>query len=177
VACFKRRSSTTYLSSEWQIWRFVLAIVGIGLINMSTASVSQETANSPELRAKEQIQAALADWELASNTGDWRRALSHYSTDAIIEFPGRPNLTYAEMLGRVDRPREVIWRHTHRVDEILVDQALAVVRLEFVSERKQPEGWQHGETIRTLQVWRLGPDHKWKIVRTLSGRTRQSDAR
>jgi ketosteroid isomerase-like protein len=117
------------------------------------------------------IRAALADWRDASNTGDWRRAASHYAPGALIEFPGRPDYTYAEIMRNASRPPTVTWRHDFEIVEVLVDGALAVIRVNFSSQQKQPDGgWKSGESIETLQVWQLQADGKWRIARTLSGK-------
>jgi ketosteroid isomerase-like protein len=160
---------------RWQ-WRTFMA-ASVLICSLAGAQVRGEADPrvasdlEPAEHAETRIRAALADWRDAANSGDWRRAASHVAPGALIEFPGRPDLTYEQIMRNVDRPPEVVWRHDFEIQELLVDQRLAVMRVKFTSERAQPDGsWKPGETIMTLQVWRRQPDGQWRIYRTLSGK-------
>jgi len=148
-------------------WMAVAWLVGAA----SASALAQQAPNNPPRDDERELRAALADWRDASNVGDWRRAASHYAHGALIEFPGRPDYTYEEMQRNASRPPTVTWRHDFQIVEVFVEGALAVMRVDFTSEQKQADGsWKPGESIETLQVWRLQPDGRWRITRTLSGK-------
>jgi ketosteroid isomerase-like protein len=142
---------------------------GWRIVNKVVSSVIGAAAARPAVA--EEIRAALADWRDASNRGDWRRAASHYAPGALIEFPGRPDYSHGQMMRNVERPPTVTWRHDFEIVEMLVDETLAVVRVNFSSEQRQPDdGWKPGESIETVQTWRLQSDGRWRIARSLSGK-------
>jgi ketosteroid isomerase-like protein len=147
-----------------------LAVVCLlGIANGPT--LAQVASADAKLDDTSRIRAALADWRDASNSGDWHRAASHYAPGALIEFPGRADYTFEEIMRNVGRPPTVTWRHDFEIVEVIVDRSLAVLRVNFMSEQRQPDGsWKPGESIETIQVWRLQPDDRWRIVRTLSGK-------
>jgi ketosteroid isomerase-like protein len=117
------------------------------------------------------IRARLAEWRDAANRGDQRASLETLAPDLLTEFPGRPDRTYADAARSAPPSGPPTWRHEFDIKEVLVEGDLGVVRVDFRSERRQPDGsWKLGEAIETMQVWRRQPDGKWRMARTLSGK-------
>ena len=126
------------------------------LIALACAHVPPRDAATDEAR----IRGRLARWVEQFNSGDYAGAATIWAPDLIGVIPGGPDDTWArEMEGaRLAKPGPV--RFALKVDEVMVDGDLAVVR-----DSWKESGGPREVKFRSFEVWRRQPDGEWKIAR------------
>lgn len=130
-------------------------------------------AASPEA----QIRAALAAWVDAANRGDYAATMKVWAPDMIGWAPEGPDDSYdREMAYLKLPPQPVTTTYALKIDEVIVDGALAVVRDTWTQTTKQKAGADKVSTFRSFEVWRRQADGVWKISRWIDGPPRPSAA-
>lgn len=109
---------------------------------------------------EERIRARLSKWVEQFNSGDYLGAATIWAPDLIGVIPGHPDDTWdREQLGaRNARPGPI--KFELKIDEILVDGDLAVVR-----DTWRQLGGPKVEVFRSFEVWRRQAGGEWKISR------------
>lgn len=106
------------------------------------------------------IRARLSKWVEQFNSGDYIGAATIWAPDLIGVIPGGPDDTYAREIEGARNARPSSVRFELRIDEILVDGDLAVVR-----DTWKQNGGAKAQIFRSFEVWRRQPDGEWKIAR------------
>ena len=110
-------------------------------------------------RLREAIELSAA----AFNSNDAEAIISQYAPDAILNYPGLPDMDYTTLKKSyeemVDRPAGSA--HTKpQIEEILVSGDLGVIRVMWTTTT--PAGTRR---MKDLQVWRREKDGTWKFAR------------
>lgn len=133
------------------------------------ATVSTTALAADNAAAERAIRAALAHWVDAANKGDYATALSVWAPDLIGWAPAGPDDTYArEAEGANGPPAPPAVTFALKIDEVIVDGTLAVVRDTWTQTAHTPGG-DGVSTFRSFEVWREQPDKSWKISRWIDG--------
>ena len=123
---------------------------------VACAHVAPRDAGGDEAR----IRARLSKWVEQFNTGDYAGAATIWAPDLIGVIPGRPDDTYAREVEGARNAKPSPVRFELRIDEVLVDGDMAVVR-----DTWRQLGGAKVVVFRSFEVWRRQPDGEWKIAR------------
>jgi len=120
--------------------------------------------------SEKQIRAALAAWVEAANRGDYKAASAVWAPDLIGWAPEGPDDTYEREAAYAKLPiKPPSTTYALTINEVIVDDSLAVVRDTWTQTTKQAAGADKVETFRSYEVWRRQPDSTWKISRWIDG--------
>ena len=136
-------------------------LLATGLAHAGTAT---------DAAAERKIRDALAHWLEAANRGDDNKALAVWAPDLIGWAPDGSIDTYARELNYAalpKRPPSTIYEL--KIDEVIVDGSLAVVRDTWTQTTNVDGADEKTETFRSFEVWREQPDKSWKISRWIDG--------
>lgn len=113
------------------------------------------------------IRQSLADWVRAFNNGDYAKAAQVWAPDMQGWGEGVVDSYQREMDSAKQTPRaaEPKWRYALRIDEVMVEGDMAVVRDTWTETG--PTG--KTRTFPSFEVWRRQPDKNWKISRWIDG--------
>ena len=111
----------------------------------------------------ERLRDAIEMSAAAFNANDADAIISQYAPDAILNYPGLPEMNYDTLKKSyqemVDRPAGSA--HTvPNIEEILVSGDLGVIRVMWTTTT--PAGTRQ---MKDLQVWRREKDGTWKFAR------------
>ena len=143
-------------------------LIGIGALAAGCAVHAEATADKAD--AERRIRAALAHWTEAANRGDYKAAFDVWAPDLIGWAPQgaddsyRREAQYAKLPVQPPQTTYVL-----KIDEVIVDGSLAVVRDIWTQTTKQETGPAKVSTFRSFEVWRRQPDRTWKISRWIDG--------
>ncbi|HEY0156545.1 MAG TPA: nuclear transport factor 2 family protein [Thermoanaerobaculia bacterium] len=120
------------------------------------------TAPNPA-RDEETLRQAIVRSAAAFNANDAEAIISQYAPDALLSYPGLPDLdydtlkkSYAEMVKRPAGSAHT----TPTIEEVLVSGDLGVIRVRWTTTT--PEGTRQ---MKDLQVWRRDRDGTWRFAR------------
>lgn len=120
--------------------------------------------------AERQIRAALAHWLDAANRGNYAAALAVWAPDLIGWAPDGSEDSYAREQKYAALPqRAPSTTYELKIDEVIVDGTLAVVRDTWTQTTNVDGGSEKVETFHSFEVWREQPDKSWKITRWIDG--------
>lgn len=120
--------------------------------------------------AERQIRSALAHWLEAANRGDYKSAFAVWAPDLIGWAPDGSDDTYAREQRYAELPkRPPSTTYELKIDEVIVDGSLAVVRDTWTQTTNVDGADEKTETFRSFEVWREQPDKSWKISRWIDG--------
>jgi uncharacterized protein (TIGR02246 family) len=112
---------------------------------------------------EEALREAIARSAAAFNSNDAEAIISQYAPDAILSYPGLPDLDYETLkksyAAMVNRPAGSA-HTTPTIEEVLVSGDLGVIRVMWTTTT--PEGTRQ---MKDLQVWRRDGDGTWKFAR------------
>ena len=113
------------------------------------------------------IRQSLADWLKAFNSGDYAKAAEIWAPDMRGWGDGMEDSYQREMDAATRTPRVANpkWHYALRIDEVMVEGDMAVVRDTWTE--LGPTG--KARTFPSFEVWRRQPDKSWKISRWLDG--------
>ena len=145
-------------------WLLALAVAG-------SASARASDLQTAKQDAERQIRAALARWTEAANRGDWKTALEVWAPDLVGWAPAGADDSYAREAGGAakSKPGPPAETYELKIEEVLVDRTMAVVRDIWTMTSRSPEGATRRERFRSFEVWRLQPDGQWRIARWIDG--------
>jgi ketosteroid isomerase-like protein len=139
-----------------------------GLSLFAVASLAHAAADNAA--AEKQIRSALSAWVQAANRGDYKAASSVWAPDLIGWAPSSPDDSYAREAQYAKLPvKPPQTTYALKIDEVINDGSLAVVRDIWTQTTKQDSGPDKAETFRSFEVWRRQPDKTWKISRWIDG--------
>ncbi len=140
------------------------------LLLLATLAASPATADD-DTDAEGAIRQALTGWMDAFNARDARAACGLFAPGLRYNVQGLPEQNYTDMCDRLHRSltgREVGYRYSLDIKEIIVSGDLAVVRLVWRLTVSRP-GVPDVVTPETgLDVFRRQDDGTWKIIRFVS---------
>ena len=146
------------------IFPLVLLVLGA---NSASGQEARDSAAAVQF-----IRKGLADWVAAANHGEWKTAAQVWAPDLIGWYPGQPDDTYEREMGRLanpnPKPGAARTRYEVKVVEVIVSGSLAVVR--DIWRFTTPAGASDStvSVVRSYEIWRRQPDHRWKISRWIS---------
>jgi uncharacterized protein (TIGR02246 family) len=139
---------------------------GIAVAIFAIVAFSGCGSDSPSRAADEAaIRQRLNNWPKAIAAGNAGAVCDLFARDALVIFPGQPNRGWRE---ECDRLRSSIRSATHvrydrpEIEEIVVDDDLAVVRLTWTARISSERG-ESVEVERGLDVFERGDDGVWRI--------------
>ena len=146
-------------------------LLAVALSVAGSASAGAGDPQSARQDAERQIRASLVRWTEAANRGDWKTALEVWAPDLVGWAPAGADDTYArESDGAAkSKPGPPATTYELKIEEVLVDQTMAVVRDVWTMTTRSTEGTARKERFRSFEVWRLQPDGQWKIARWIDG--------
>ena len=147
------------------------------LLTLAFASATAPAgAPADAVAAETAIRAALDGWVAAANRGDYAATMSVWAPDLIGWAPEGPDDSYErELKGSKASPEIVRTTYALKIDEVIVDGSLAVVRDTWTQTTKQDSGAAKVGTFRSFEVWRRQPDGSWKISRWIDGPMRPAE--
>jgi ketosteroid isomerase-like protein len=131
--------------------------------------LAQDTVKRSDAETK--IRAAIERWRQAANRRDWKTALDVWAPDLVGWYPGEADATYKREADYAAVPvnaADPVSTFEVTINEVIVDETLAVVRDTWVITTKSKAGAPTVEKLRSFEVWRRQPDKAWKIVRWIS---------
>ena len=121
--------------------------------------------------AKAEIAAALETWRGDFNARRSGAICDLFAPELRYDFRGLPEQTYEQLCERLQRALSDTSRSFHyelTLKEIIVSGDLAVVRLTWHSTLTAADGTRDSEDEPGLDVFRRGPDGRWKIIRYIA---------
>lgn len=148
------------------------------LLTIVLVSAGARAARPADATAAEAaIRAALDGWVAAANRGDYAATMHVWAPDLIGWAPDGPDDSYArELQGAKEPPQPVRTTYALKIEEVIVDGSLAVVRDVWTQTTGQDAGADKVGTFRSFEVWRKQPDGSWKISRWIDGPVRPAAA-
>lgn len=145
-------------------------------IAFSSCMLLAATASATTTRAdvERQIRGELDHWVEAMNQGDRKKASSIWAPDLVGWAPIGADDTYAREKAAAEQPVEQSRTQPPKttfalkIDEIMVDKTLAVVR-DTWTQTEHKESGDSTVTFRSFEIWREQPDKSWKISRWIDG--------
>lgn len=120
-------------------------------------------ATAPDRADERALREAIARSAAAFNGNDAEGIISQYASDAILSYPGLPDMDYATLqkayVEMVNRPAGSA-HTTPTIEEVLVSGDLGVIRVMWTTTT--PAGTRR---MKDLQVWRRDKDGTWKFAR------------
>lgn len=122
--------------------------------------------------AEMQIRDRLNRWVEQTNQGRFEAANTIWDKGVIGWYPGQPDFTdeaVAKSIARGDSRQAPNRRYVLKVDEVIVEGSLAVVRDRWWRFRRTDAqaAWAVDSYLRSFEVWRRTP-RGWKIMRWIS---------
>ena len=121
--------------------------------------------------AKAEIAAALESWRSDFNARRSGAICDLFAPELRYDFRGLPEQTYEQLCERLKRALSDTSRGFHyelTLKEIIVSGDLAVVRLTWHSTLTAADGTRDSADEPGLDVFRRGPDGRWKIIRYIA---------
>jgi ketosteroid isomerase-like protein len=138
----------------------------LGLALLASSHIASATTPAETAAADQQIRAALYQWMQAANKQDWTTALQLWAPDLVGWFAADNVDTYAQESDLIAHPPATRTAYTLlKVNEVIVEGSLAVVRDTWTRKIKQDDGQSLLFRVRRCEIWRLQPDKKWRISR------------
>jgi len=140
------------------IVQFVILISSYGL----PASASE---------AEAAIRAALEQWRLDFNDRRAEHICDLFSPELRYDFQGLPEQNFALLCNRLqkalsDQTKSI--QYGLRVKEVIVSDALAIVRLTWISTVSTGEGVSTTDDEQGLDVFARQPGGGWKLIRYIA---------
>lgn len=118
------------------------------------------------------VRSALARWTEAFNSGDRDSVCELFAPDLRATNRGRADRGFDELCGQLHRVlADADRRYRYRADikEVLTAGDLAVVRLDWTLEVRDPAGeLLEGGVDAGMDVFRRQPDGAWRIARFIA---------
>jgi uncharacterized protein (TIGR02246 family) len=112
---------------------------------------------------EEALREAIARSAAAFNSNDAEAIIGQYAPDAVLSYPGLPDMDYATLkksyAEMVNRPAGSAHTTPH-IEEVFVSGDLGVIRVMWTTTT--PAGTRR---MKDLQVWRREQDGTWKFAR------------
>jgi steroid delta-isomerase len=122
--------------------------------------------------AEAAVRAALARWTEAFNTGDRDGVCDLFAPDLLATNRDAPDRSFDDMcsqLRRVLADPERRYRYSAEIKEVLTSGDLAVVRLYWTLEVRDPDGNLLETGVDAgMDVLRRQPDGAWRIARFIA---------
>ena len=136
-------------------------LVLLGLMRFTFASPADDNA-----AVTKQIRESLTQWTQAANRGDWKTALQLWAPDLVGWVGSDTVVVYAQEAKMAAHPTLSDTVYTLvKINEVMVDGSLAVVRDTWNRRITQPDGHKALFRVRRYEIWRRQPDRQWKISR------------
>ena len=122
--------------------------------------------------AEAEVRAALARWADAFNSGDRDGVCDLFAPDLVATNRGRADRGFDELCGQLRRvlaDPDRRYRYAAAIEQVLVSGDLAVVRLDWTLEVRDPAGALLETGVDAgMDVFRRQPDGAWRIVRFIA---------
>ncbi len=121
--------------------------------------------------ARGAIRSALGEWQSAFNDRDEHHVCDLFAADLIANYQGQPERDYAslcQLLQNSVRDPEKSYRYSFDIDEIMVFDATAVVRLIWTLEIQKAGVASDIVKEPAIDIFRRQDDGGWKISRYLA---------
>ncbi len=121
--------------------------------------------------AQNEIRSALEKWQSAFNDRDERQVCDIFAPDLVANYQGAPERDYAslcQLLQTAVQDPEKTYHYSLNVDEILVYDETAVVRLVWTLEIETDGAPKETVEETAVDIFRHQADGSWKISRYLA---------
>ena len=121
--------------------------------------------------AENEIRSALEKWRSAFNDRDERQVCDIFAQDLVANYQGAPERDYAslcQLLQTAVQDSEKTYHYSLNVNEILVYDETAVVRLVWTLEIEQDGAPKETVEETAVDIFRYQADGSWKISRYLA---------
>ena len=118
-----------------------------------------------------EIRSALEKWQSAFNDRDERQVCDIFAPDLVANYQGAPERDYAslcQLLQTAVQDTEKTYHYSLNVNEILVYDETAVVRLVWTLEIEQNGAPKETVEETAVDIFRHQADGSWKISRYLA---------
>jgi len=117
------------------------------------------------------IRSALEEWRSAFNKRDEGHVCDLFAQDLIANYQGQPERDYAslcQLLRSSVQDTEKTYRYSFDIDEIMVFDAMAIVRLVWTLEIENAGGGSEILKEPAIDIFRRQDGGGWKISRYLA---------
>ena len=121
--------------------------------------------------AQNEIRSALEKWQSAFNDRDERQVCDIFAPDLVANYQGAPERDYAslcQLLQTAVQDPETTYHYSLKVNEILVYDEAAVVRLVWTLEIEKAGAPKETVEETAVDIFRHQADGSWKISRYLA---------
>ena len=121
--------------------------------------------------AENEIRSAIEDWRSAFNARDEDRVCALFAPDLVANYQGEPERDYTslcEMLRTAIRDPASKYRYSVRINEIMVYDTAAVVRLVWRLEIEKAGTTTQPIEEPAVDIFHRQADGSWKISRYLA---------
>ena len=121
--------------------------------------------------AENEIRSALEKWRTAFNDRDERQVCDIFAPDLVANYQGAPERDYAslcQLLQTAVQDPETTYHYSLKVNEILVYDEAAVVRLVWTLEIEKARAPKETVEETAVDIFRYQADGGWKISRYLA---------
>jgi ketosteroid isomerase-like protein len=143
------------------------ALLAAAVLTAHQPASAAESASAAEA----EIRAALERWQTAFNGRDEQQVCDLFAPDLSANYEGRPQHDYAslcQLLQTTLQDRDRTYRYSLKINQILVYDETAVVRLVWTLEIGNTSGGKDVIDEPAVDIFRRQADGNWKISRYLA---------
>ncbi len=148
-----------------------LAAGSIVAIAALTAALDPSEGGEPTESAESEIRSAIENWRSAFNAGDEEHVCDLFAPDLVANYQGEPerdHTSLCEMLRTAIRDPDAKYRYSVRINEIMVYDTTAVVRLVWRLETEKAGTMTEPIEEPAVDIFHRQADGSWKISRYLA---------
>lgn len=136
-----------------------------------TAPLHPSIGGEPTEAAEREIRLAIENWRSSFNAGDEEHVCDLFAPDLVANYQGQPERDYTslcEMLRTAIRDPDTKYRYSVQVNEIMIYDAAAVVRLVWTLEIEKAGTTTQPIEEHSVDIFHRQADGSWKISRYLA---------